>query len=394
MQQILPFGHSARLGRGTGRFIPFASGRRSFLKGALAAGAFPFVGRAAPPAAPDRLKFLFMADHHVESDFVQSFGADKSKPVYECWKPGDHAALVETYRFINEDPFCRDASFALFGGDQINTGYLSNADDLRAEMVNYHRTLAALDLHSRTKGTDLSDMRFASVPKFFCRGNLPRGCAPVEFTCRPPVSRVIAIQGNHDTGVGEFYRECAFTGGDVRFITFFASYVGLPAPKGQFRSTASISDNAMDFIEREMSAAAADPSIRHIALVSHWAIAPGGADFVCPILDACRENKMNDNRRRLLALCERCGCDLYINGHEHNGKYPVAKVGPLSDVNCGTVTCEPGGRYCGAFAIVEILRRQALFHVYSRAAVSPSGALEAPPRRLFTREIPLTPLRA
>ena len=209
---------------------------------------------------------------------------------------------------------------------------------------------------------------------------------------------MIAIQGNHDTGVGDFYRECAFTGGDVRFITFFASYVGLPAPKGQYRSTARISDNAMAFIEREMAAAAADPAIRHIVLASHWAIADrDGKDFICPIVDACKENKMNDNRRKLLALCERYGCDLYINGHEHNGAYPVAKVGPLSNINCGTPTCyppKPGGKGGGAFAIAEITPSQALFHVYSRARVSATGALEAPPQRLFTREIPLTPLRA
>ena len=139
----------------------------------------------------------------------------------------------------------------------------------------------------------------------------------------------------------------------MRFITFFASYVGLPAPKGQYRSTARISDNAMAFIEREMAAAAADPAIRHIVLASHWAIADrDGKDFICPIVDACKENKMNDNRRKLLALCERYGCDLYINGHEHNGAYPVAKVGPLSNINCGTPTCyppKPGGKGGGAF---------------------------------------------
>ena len=377
--------------------------RRGFLQGALALGAFPFIGcvggRGGPGAkASGHLKFLFMTDHHVETDFVQSFGADKGQPVYTCWKPGDHAALVETYRFINTDPFCRDCALALFGGDQVNTGYLSHAEDLRGEMKNYYRTLAALDLYTRTKGTDLSDLRFATVPEFTCRGNLPKGGAPVTFTCRPPDSRVIAIQGNHDTGVGDFYRECAFTGGDVRFITFFASYVGLPAPKGQYRSTARISDNAMAFIERGMAAAAADPAIRHIVLASHWAIADrDGKDFICPIVDACKENKMNDNRRKLLALCERYGCDLYINGHEHNGAYPVAKVGPLTDINCGTPTCNPpspGGKGGGAFAIAEITPSQALFHVYSRARVSATGALEAPPQRLFTREIPLTPLRA
>ena len=120
--------------------------RRGFIQGALALGAFPFIGcvggRGGPGAkASGHLKFLFMTDHHVETDFVQSFGADKGQPVYTCWKPGDHAALVETYRFINTDPFCRDCELALFGGDQVNTGYLSHAEDLRGEMKNYYRTL-------------------------------------------------------------------------------------------------------------------------------------------------------------------------------------------------------------------------------------------------------------
>ena len=113
-----------------------------------------------------------------------------------------------------------------------------------------------------------------------------------------------------------------------------------------------------------------------------------------PILDACPENGWDGNRERLLEAARRYGCDLYLNGHEHNGAYPVAKVGPLSDINCGTPTCNPTGKSSGAFAIVEITGTQALFHVYSRARVSATGALEAPPQRLFTREIPLTPLHA
>ena len=55
---------------------------------------------------------------------------------------------------------------------------------------------------------------------------------------------------------------------------------------------------------------------------------------------------------------------------------------------------KPPAKSCGAFAIAEITPSQALFHVYSRARVSATGALEASPQRLFTREIPLTPLRA
>ena len=372
--------------------------RRSFLVGAAAAAAVPAFGEAGKP-----LKFLFMADHHVESDFIQSFGAEKGEPVYPCWKPGDHAALVKTYEFINTDPFCRDAQFALFGGDQINTGYLSHWKDRDAEMERYHRTLQSLDLYRTSKGTDLSSFKFRSVPSFTCTGNRAKGQAPVTFTCPPLDSRVIAIQGNHDTGVGEFYRECAFQCGGVRFITFFASYVGLPSPrKGVYVSTAKISDEAMAFIEKEMSAAAADPAINHIVLCSHWAIADKGPDFHCPIIGACQENGMNPNRDRLLALCEKYGCDLYINGHEHNGRFPVGKVGSLHDVNCGTPTTPPpenerNAASHGAFALVEIYADRALFHVYSRAGVAEDAAgqivVTARPRRLFTREIPLKPLR-
>lgn len=365
-----------------------ACSRRGFLGlGALAAGGCCLPGGAAKPC-----KFIFMADHHIETDFVQSFGADKGKPVYTCWKPGDHAALVKTYEFINSDPFCRDAQFALFGGDQINTGYSCNQTDLDAEMVNYHRTLEALDLHRKSKGADLSDLRFRAPESFVCRQNLARGQKPIAFACRPPASRVIAIQGNHDTGVGEFYRECAFQSGDTRFITFFASYCGLPAPKGEYRSTGTISDEAIAFIEKEMAVVAADPAIRHIVLVSHWSIAPKGRDFMCPIVDACEANRMNGNRARLLALAEKYGCDLYINGHEHNGGYPVGRAGALHDVNCGTVTGTKG-----AWAVVEMQPDRALFHVYSRAAaVEQDGRVVFTqlPRRLFTREIPLKPIRS
>ena len=78
-------------------------------------------------------------------------------------------------------------------------------------------------------------------------------------------------------------------------------------------------------------------------------------------------------------------------------------VGSPQIRNMGTI----GGSICNASpaadpltplvasdAIVEITGTQALFHVYSRARVSSTGALEASPQRLFTREIPLTPLHA
>ena len=333
-----------------------------------------------------------MTDHHIESDFVENFGALSGQPRYTMWKPGNHAALVKTYEFINSDPYCRDIQFALFGGDQLNTGYMSHRNYLEDERVNYYRTLQSLDLYRKSKGSDISDLDFRSPESFFCKGNLPKNYVqkPIPFVKLD--SRVIAIQGNHDTAVEDFYRECSFRCRDTRFITFFASYVGLPAPKGHFRSTARISDEAMAFIEKEMIAAAADPSIRHIVLVSHWAIAPKGKDFVCPIIDACKENKFNDNRKRLLALAEKFGCDLYINGHEHNGRYPVGNVGNLSDINCGTVT---GAQ--ASWAIVEIHHDKALFNVYSRAAAveTPDGKFSYTqlPQRLFTREIPLTPIK-
>lgn len=370
--------------------------RRVFVGAVSAAGVSAMLGCATSRRRKDGpLKFLFMADHHFESDFVQGHGITKGEPVYTMWKPGNHAAIVQTYRFINEDPYCRDIDFALFGGDQINTGYSSHPQELADEMANYRRTLEQLDVHARTKG-DTVDFDFAAAP-WDCTQNMPKGAAPHHVDPQPPASRVIAIQGNHDTGVDEFYRECAFTAGDVRFITFFASYVGLTPPPGKkFHSTAKISDAALAFVESEMRKAAANPDIRHIVLCSHWAIAPAGKDFVHPIVDACPENKMSDNRRKLIALAEKYGCDLFVNGHEHNGGYPVGKAGPMSDVNCGTLTGDPQ-KGQGAFAIVEIHSDKAVFNVYSRAAVEEGEGgvctVTAKPKRLFAREVPLRPIR-
>ena len=374
--------------------------RRAFIAGTAFTGLAAFAGcgrrpeRASVVRPPRPLKFLFMTDHHVESDFVQGYGLTKGEPNFTMWKPGNHAALVETYRFVNEDPYCRDVDFALFGGDQLNTGYDTTPQDMADEKVNYFRTLESLDLHARTKGA-VGDMAFVAMP-WTCKQNLKKGMKPYHVDPKPLASRVIAIQGNHDTGVVEFYRDCAFTAGDVRFITFFASYVGLPPPPGKkFHSTAKIYDEKIAFVEKEMKAAAANPKIRHIVLCSHWAIAPAGKDFVCPILDACKENKMNDNRRRLLALCEKYGCDLYMNGHEHDGRYPVGRAGVLNDINCGTLTGNPKSGQ-GAFAIVEIHPEKAVFNVYSRADVRESDGklvVTAKPKRLFAREIPLRPIR-
>ena len=187
--------------------------RRDFIEGALAFGAAPMVGCRMEGNRRKPLRFLFMADHHVESDFVQSHGLSKGEPVYTMWKPGNHAALAETYRFINSDPFCREIDFALFGGDQINTGYTKNADDMAAEKVNYFRTLKALDVYAKTQGRT-GDLDFVASP-WTVRENLGPDDKPYAVHPKPPESRVIAIQGNHDTGVDGFYRDCAFTAGGV-----------------------------------------------------------------------------------------------------------------------------------------------------------------------------------
>ena len=356
-------------------------GRREFLTETMAFGAL--AGRAAWEERP--LKFLFMIDTHIERDFWEG-----DHPVYTCWKPGNHAALVKTYAFINEDPYCRDIDFAFFCGDQLNTGYTRQRSELDAEFAIWNETLAKLDIHARTRGEDLSSFRFVSEP-YTCRENLGRGDRPFDVT--PPMleSRVIAIQGNHDTGVPAFHRDCAFTCGGTRFIAFFASYVGLPPPPGKkYHSTGAISDKTLEFLAREMSAASADADIRHIVLFCHWAIAPAGGDFIHPIVDACPSNKMNDNRRKLLELCEKYGCDLFVNGHEHNSGWPIAKMGRLSDINCGTIAGPKG-----SFGIVEIHADKAVFNVYSRAfAEERDGRVvyTQMPTRLFTREIALKSL--
>lgn len=363
--------------------------RREFLAGAAALGAFGPLARGAFAADGRRpLKFLFMSDHHIESDFVEYRAKGEVADVYTMWKPGNHAAVEKTYEFINDDPYCRDCDFALFGGDQINTGYSARPVDMYAEKSNYFRTLDKLDLHRRTIGK-AGDMDF-TADEWTVTGNLGAGRKPYKVYPRLPQSRVIAIQGNHDTGVEEFYRDAAFTAGGVRFITFFADYVGLPpTPTSRFNSTAKISDRTIAFIETEMRKAKGNSSIRHIVLVSHWAIADKSKDFHHPIIGACKENGMNRNRDRLLELCGKYGVRLMINGHEHNGRYPVGQVGGLSDINCGTLTA---GKDSGAFAIVEIDDAQALFTVYSRAfAEERDGEVvfTATPRRLFEKKIPL-----
>ncbi len=336
-------------------------------------------------------KFLFMADHHVVDVACEADAA-----AYPMWRPGDHAALAKTYEFIGTDPCCRDIDFALFGGDQINCGYMDRPAEREAELAVFRRTLQSLDLHRRTHGADIArELDFRAPAAFVCNGNLPEGYVQRPIPFRPPESRVIAIQGNHDTAVADFFRECSFRCGDTRVITFFAEYIALPAPPGQFRSTARISDKAIDFVEREMAAAAADRSIRHIVLASHWTLVLDDTRFIWPILDACPENGWNGNRERLLEAARRYGCDLYLNGHEHNPDYPVGRAGMMNVVNCGSVTAQKGE---SSFAIVEIRDDRAVLRVYSRAtAEAPPGggiAYTSLPRLLFTREIPLRPINS
>ena len=173
--------------------------RREFLAGAVAFGAL--ANQAATAGRP--LKFLFMSDTHIERDFWE-----RDHPVYTCWKPGNHAALVKTYEFINADPYCRDIDFAFFCGDQLNTGYTAQQQELDAELAIWNETLAKLDIHAKTRGTDLSSFKFVSRP-YTCTQNLGRGNKPFDVTPQPLASRAIVIQGNHDTGVPEFHRDCA-----------------------------------------------------------------------------------------------------------------------------------------------------------------------------------------
>ncbi len=345
--------------------------RKTFLSGLLASGVLPLTAvEEEKPLA----KFLVMSDTHVERDFME-----RGRPVYTVWKSGNHASLVKTYEFINNDPDCRDVQFALFLGDQLNTGYTREQKELDAERKTYFETLKSLDLHSKTTPADVEKLCFTSPEGFLCAQNLPRGMKPFRMAYPKLNSRVIAIQGNHDTGVPEFYRECAFTCGGIKFICFFASYVGLPAAPGKFNSTGSISDESLAFVEKEMKAARADKSIKHIVLASHWAIAPRGKNFVHPIIDACKENKYNDNRKKLLMLAKQYGCSLYLNGHEHNSNYPVEPIDLgdgkawLHDVNCGSVTSNTA-----AWAIFTIYPNSFRTTMYTRAKVreTENGAIE------------------
>lgn len=367
--------------------------RRDFVAGLSAFWAFPYLASAGETSGFRPVKFLFMTDHHVEHDFVE-----RGHPVYESWSVGDHAGLEATYRFISTDPYCRDCDFALFGGDQLNTGYTYQQAELDAERKTYFRTLQALDLHAKTDPGDLASFRFVAEP-YFVRENLPRGMKPFKVDPPPLASRVIALQGNHDTGVEQFYRSAAFTCRDTRIITFFTEGNFRKNAEGKWVSTPAISDETLAFLEREMAAAAADPAIDHIVVASHFAIAEKGRGFIWPIEGPSEGNGMNDNRRRFLELAEKYGCDLYINGHEHNCGYPTAKAGPLTDINCGTAYADPLDpkmARSGAFAIFEMHSDKAIVNIYSRAGVRAraDGSVEVvrPPARVMTRVIPLRPI--
>ena len=320
----------------------------------------------------DSLKFIFLSDIHVESDFME-----RGKPCYTQWEPGNHAAVERTFKFINEDPFCKDAEFILMGGDQINTGYSRKQNDLDAEMVNFRRLLGSLDIYRQSLGTDLSKFKFEAPTEYLCKENLAAGQKPLRFRSPELNSKVIPIQGNHDTGVPEFYRNCAFQCKGTRFICFFASYRALPAPKGSYRSTGAIEDETFNFVKGQIEKAAADKSIKHIVLVCHWGISNDIEKFSWPIVDACPANGMNDNRAKLLALCEKYGCSLYINGHEHSKQTQVGMFGGTPDVNCGAFVE-------GSWYVVEIKGDEALFHQYTIA-----DAEAALPEKVQTITVPL-----
>ena len=147
------------------------------------------------------------------------------------------------------------------------------------------------------------------------------------------------------------------------------------------KSTGDISDETIAFIEKELQSA--DDSINHIVLVCHWSIVLDDKNFCWPIYDACAENKYNNNRQRLLELCEQYGADFYINGHEHNGNYPVGKAGPLSDINVGSTT--------GFWATVEMHKRKAVFDIYTRAYTDAEGNLTKLPVLVKTKSVDLVP---
>ena len=96
------------------------TGRRRFLAGAAAFGALAGRAAAVPPGRP--VKFLFMSDTHIERDFWE-----RDHPVYTCWKPGNHAALVRTYAFINEDPLLPRRRFRLLLRRPAQHGLLARA---------------------------------------------------------------------------------------------------------------------------------------------------------------------------------------------------------------------------------------------------------------------------
>ena len=313
--------------------------------------------------------FLLMSDTHVESDFLEN-----GRDVYTMWKP-DFEALISTYGYINDN--FDNLDFALFCGDSLNTGYAYQAEFLNAERENYFRTLEYLDIYKNTKGEEnISEkFNFSMVPSFVERNT--------TYYHPELDSRLISIQGNHDTGVEEYYRDCAFTNGNTRFICFFASYVGLPAPAGTYKSTGKISDATIAFIENELKATKDDDSIEHIILVCHWSISHE-KNFTWPIYDACPENGYSNNRQRLLDLAEEYGCDFYINGHEHNANYPTGKAGILTDINIASATSR--------WAVVKIHNRKIVFDVYSTAvANTKTGDITTPCQFVKTVTVDLTP---
>ena len=90
--------------------------RRDFMKGALVAGAFPFVAQANEEAENKSLKFIHVTDSHMDLGNEESVEAMK--------------LMVE---FVNKN--YPDLDFVLFGGDNFNNNAKGNSDALKFKEI-------------------------------------------------------------------------------------------------------------------------------------------------------------------------------------------------------------------------------------------------------------------
>lgn len=314
---------------------------------------------------PGTCQFLLMADAHIEYDFTNDYGS----PWYTGWKP-HHEALIDTYRFVNEN--YPELDFALFCGDTTNTGYEDHPQKMANELVNYWNTIAHLDVYKRTVGTDLSRFCLAKADHY----------ESARYGPDVLQSAAIAAQGNHDPGVRAFYRDCSFICNKVKFVCFFARYCDMGrAPDGDLLSTGLITDDTLAFVEREFKNAA-DQGIEHLILVCHWGIVMDDPNFGYAIVDACSYNYYNNNRQKIMALCEEYGCELYLSGHEHNNNFPVGKAGILSDINLGTAT--------EMWGLAEVKEDAFVLDIFTIAKANPeTGEIIKRPEKIRTITLPL-----